>query len=570
MYKFLYLLDSDFDMRMIKSGFKKIAFYNNIMVVAAMFSLIMGMQLVLADIETPHPQEPTTIMQSEENHPFDLNNALKANLSDAESHVRLGRIYYEKGLFEKTIYEFLMASEIDPLYTEIHIKLTTLLGKEDKTADTPTEPSHEYLCSIKAQKKIECSPLGQIGAGNPILILGTIPPGENNINFYTEAGILETVNIPDALSMTDGFVVGNALNDISTKKSNLTNSTFIAKHLLHLKDIINRVENKLFGQRVTKDRVGIPLFIIRILTFVTVGLVAYTAFNLLPGKATPTQQRLVRLRYAAGTRKQKKTLSQSKRKEVNYIKERLYSLGQLIVPRSEEARTKMKMELARAGYRRSDAVALYSGIKMLFALAFMGGFIMAGIAMTMKPSHLIFFGLATAGLGMYIPILWVRHKSKKRKTTLLSGFPDALDLLAVCVDAGLGLDAAVVKVADEIHHANKCLSEEFQLLNLEIRAGKPRSEALHNLGQRTGIDDIQSLVAMLIQADKFGTSIAKSLKIHSDASRTKRRLKAEEMAAKTTVKMVFPLLLFILPALFVIVMAPAVLQIIQNMGGSMK
>ncbi len=508
MYKFLYLL-------------------------IAVFSLVAGALFVWADTSQ---QELVDVMLNEEDRSFELNDALKTNPFDAESHVRLGRIYYENGMFDQTIYEFLKASEIDPRYTEPYVKLTTLLGKENRISSELGVGSSETPDSQ------------QIDVGGSISSLNTVL-GENSTNLDAQA------------------VIANTIQTLETSNEcKKTKIAFNSKYLLRLKGVIDWVKKELFEQEEEKKPGSIHLFIINVLMFVTVGMVAYTVFSLLPGKANPTKDRLERLRFAASARSRKKALSQAKRKETHFLKERLYSLGQLIIPRSEEARSKMKMDLSRAGYRHSDAVSIYSGIKVLIALIFMGGFVVAGLATKMKPGHLLFFSPAIAGLGMYFPILWLRLKTKKRKAAILSGFPDALDLLAVCVDAGLGLDAAIVRVADEIRLANKQLSEEFQLLNLEIRAGKPRTEALHNLGQRTDIEDIQSLVAMLIQSDKFGTSIAQSLRVHSDAARTKRRLKAEEAAAKTTVKMVFPLLLFILPALFVIVMAPAVLQIIKNMG----
>ncbi len=537
MYKFLYLL-------------------------IAVFSLVAGALFVWADTSQ---QELVDVMLNEEDHSFELNNALKTNPFDAESHVRLGRVYYENGLFDQTIYEFLKASEIDLRYTELYVKLTTLLGKENRISSELGVGSSETPYSQ------------QIDVGGAISSVSAVL-GENNPNLNVQA------IIPDATSKINEDIGGNASNDTFTPKANLENVSqaietlktntdckkakiaFNSKHLLLLKGVIDWVKNELFEQEEDKGPGSLQLFIINVLMFVSVGMVTYTVFSLLPGKANPTKDRLEQLRVSASARSRKKALSQVRRKEAHFLKERLYSLGQLIIPRSEEARSKMKMDLSRAGYRHSDAVSIYSGIKVLLALIFMGGFGVAGIAMKMKPGHLMFFSPAIAGLGMYLPILWLRFKTKKRKAAILSGFPDALDLLAVCVDAGLGLDAAIVRVADEIRLANRQMSEEFQLLNLEIRAGKPRTEALHNLGQRTDIEDIQSLVAMLIQSDKFGTSIAQSLRVHSDAARTKRRLKAEESAAKTTVKMVFPLLLFILPALFVIVMAPAVLQIIKNMG----
>jgi len=143
------------------------------------------------------------------------------------------------------------------------------------------------------------------------------------------------------------------------------------------------------------------------------------------------------------------------------------------------------------------------------------------------------------------------------------GLPDALDLLVVSVEAGLGLDQAIQRVSQELAFAHPDLCDELRLINLELRAGKPRTEALHNLGERTGVDDIISLVAMLVQTDKFGTSVAQSLRVHSETVRTKRRQRAEEAAAKTGVKMVFPLVFCIFPAVWVVTIGPAILKFIE-------
>jgi tight adherence protein C len=150
-----------------------------------------------------------------------------------------------------------------------------------------------------------------------------------------------------------------------------------------------------------------------------------------------------------------------------------------------------------------------------------------------------------------------------RQEKILVGFPDALDLMVVCVEAGLGLDAAINRVGEEMKVSNALLSEEFRLLGLELRAGKTRRDALKNLGLRTGLEEVKSLMTLLIQTDKFGTSIAQALRVHSDSMRTKRYQRAEEMAAKLPVKLVFPLILFIFPALFVVIVGPAVIKIFR-------
>jgi tight adherence protein C len=166
-----------------------------------------------------------------------------------------------------------------------------------------------------------------------------------------------------------------------------------------------------------------------------------------------------------------------------------------------------------------------------------------------------------------VPAMHVGGRARRRQKELQRTLPDALDLLIVCVEAGLGLNQALQRVAEEIRHVSALTSDELSLVNYEIRAGVPREEALRNLGERTGVADIRSLIAMLIQTDRFGTSIAQALRVHSDTVRTKRRQRAEEAAAKTTIKLVFPLALCIFPALFVVILGPAMVQIYRTLLG---
>jgi tight adherence protein C len=162
-----------------------------------------------------------------------------------------------------------------------------------------------------------------------------------------------------------------------------------------------------------------------------------------------------------------------------------------------------------------------------------------------------------------MPGLVLARMAKRRQHRIRLGLPDVLDLLVVSVEAGLGLDQAIQRVGEELAFAHKDLSDELRLINLELRAGKARSEALHNLGERTGVDEVISLVAMLAQTDKFGTSVAQSLRVHSETTRTKRRQRAEEAAAKTGVKMVFPLVFCIFPAIWVVTIGPAAIKFVQ-------
>ena len=169
--------------------------------------------------------------------------------------------------------------------------------------------------------------------------------------------------------------------------------------------------------------------------------------------------------------------------------------------------------------------------------------------------------------GFYLPNFWIKFKIARRRETILKGFPDALDLMVVCVEAGMGLDAAITRVAKEIELDNKILSDELNLYNLEMRAGKLRKDALKNLAMRTDVAEVDSLVTLLIQTDKFGTSIGQALKVYSDTLRTQRFQRAEEKAAKIPTKLLFPLILFIFPALFVVILGPALIKIFRALKG---
>ena len=171
-----------------------------------------------------------------------------------------------------------------------------------------------------------------------------------------------------------------------------------------------------------------------------------------------------------------------------------------------------------------------------------------------------------AVMGYVLPGMAVSRKIKKRQKEMQKALPDALDMLVVSVEAGLGLNAALVRVSEEMDRMSPVLSEQLGLVNLEIRAGTSREEALRNLGERTGLQDIISLVGMLIQTERFGTSVAQALRVHADTMRTKRRQRAEEAAAKTTIKLVFPLVFCIFPAMFVVILGPALIQIYQALA----
>ncbi|MFQ5964204.1 MAG: type II secretion system F family protein [Candidatus Scalinduaceae bacterium] len=239
------------------------------------------------------------------------------------------------------------------------------------------------------------------------------------------------------------------------------------------------------------------------------------------------------------------------------------TFGNISKPKREEDLSNAQKALLNAGYRNKNAMVIFFGAKILCAIFFLAiGLIFLRFIIN-KPinplyfvSLLILFVLA----GSYFPKIWLRNKIAKRKEKILEGFPDTLDLLVVCVESGMGLDAAIDRVSQEMKLANDVISEEFKLYAVEMRAGKSRRDALRNLARRCGLDEVNNLVTLLIQTDMFGTSVAQALKVHSDFMRTQRYQMAEEKAAKIPAKLVIPLVLCIFPSLFIVILGPAAIQ----------
>jgi tight adherence protein C len=241
-------------------------------------------------------------------------------------------------------------------------------------------------------------------------------------------------------------------------------------------------------------------------------------------------------------------------------------LGSLIKPKGEQDIYKMKKGLIRAGYRKSNAMMIFYGMKVFLAILLPVGLLFFKVFITKAIPFVNFmtFSIVAALIGYMLPNYWLILVTAKRKRKILEGFPDALDLMVVCVEAGMGLDAAIFRAGREIELKNTIISEEFKLLSLELRAGKTRREALRNLAMRIDMEEVNGLVSLLIQTDRFGTSIAQALRVHSDSMRVKRQQIAEEIAAKLPVKLVFPLIVFIFPSLFVVLLAPAAIKIYRN------
>ena len=287
--------------------------------------------------------------------------------------------------------------------------------------------------------------------------------------------------------------------------------------------------------------------------FVLVLVVVWAVTNSVVAKRSPERKRLQKL-----TRPRSELVDPLIKKEVALVKNDDAEIKYVkrYVPKSPKELSRIRRRLMRAGYKKLPAVIIYVWIELSLP-------VILGLA------SLYFIGTAGNGLliagflavlGYLAPGLVLSRKIEGRKRELQNGLPDALDLLIVCVESGSSLDQAVLKTAQELGVSYPQLADEFETLNIEVRAGKPRIEAFRNLASRTGLDDMRSLVAMLVQTDRFGTSVAQALRTHAVTLRAKRRQRAEEKAAKIGVKMVFPLVFFLFPAFYAVTLGPAVIQ----------
>jgi tight adherence protein C len=292
------------------------------------------------------------------------------------------------------------------------------------------------------------------------------------------------------------------------------------------------------------------------LAFICAGLAAYW---LLARPANPLDERLreINPRLAEPTAE---PVSQ-------VIVERVAKPISKIAPPSKTTARRLRRRLIKAGFTTENAVSVYGALRLGSAIFFP---VLALIAAAGTGHFLDGFALSLAAIsavfGLFIPSFMLSRLITKRQRKIVRALPDAIDLMVVCVEAGLALNSALQRVGRELEFVEPVLAAELAVTNREIRAGKPRDEALRNMGERTGVDDIKSLVAMLIQSDKFGTSVAASLRIFADSMRTKRRQRAEELVSKATIKLIFPLLLFIFPALLIVLLAPALMQLPQLLG----
>lgn len=307
------------------------------------------------------------------------------------------------------------------------------------------------------------------------------------------------------------------------------------------------------------------LLIIAISTFVFISLGMMGAYWLFYRPQSAATERLKRLGEktvspATGS------LSLADQRPASELAERLASpLNRLLPPSAAEAR-KLQKKLMQAGFRSPSAPVMFRAFQLV-SMAALPAIVALGCAVLQKPlNSAVLYILFAFVIGFFLPRTLLARMIRSRQQLVRWGLADALDLMVISIEAGLGLNAAMMKVSSELKEVHPDICEEFELANLEIRVGRERDEALRNLAERTGVEDLRSLVAMLIQTDKFGTSIARAIRAFSDSLRTKRRQRAEQAAQKAAVKLLFPLACFLFPTLFIAILGPAALQLMDTLG----
>ncbi len=280
-------------------------------------------------------------------------------------------------------------------------------------------------------------------------------------------------------------------------------------------------------------------------------------------KKTRTEERLERMR--AGREINDPKQGTTKDSLTKMLEKASPTLAKPLQPKTEEEQSKIREKLNFAGYRSEEAVIIFLGLK--FISAAIGVFLGGGVSVVLSgfTTTALLRTAMVAGVFFFAPDIILSFKAKGRQSKIFLGLPDALDLLVVCVEAGLGLDQVMRKVADEMVATSPVLAHEFGICNMQIQMGRTREDVFRELGARNGVEDLKTLASVIIQTDKFGSSIAKALRVQSDAMRTQRRQIAEEKAAKTAVKLIFPLVIFIFPGIFVVLVGPAAITMVNEM-----
>lgn len=307
------------------------------------------------------------------------------------------------------------------------------------------------------------------------------------------------------------------------------------------------------------------IYLVALLTAVATALLVYG----LAGAVVADRGRALRYRLAtirgdesAHHEVQERRRRQAKRDRIEVL---LETLGEKV---SGERRSRgVREQLMLAGFRRPNAGPLFVAVRLVAAAALAGGVLFAAPLLGLSVPQTVALVTLGALLGWKLPFTYLRRRIKRRQNAMRKGLPDALDLLVVCVEAGMGLNQALLRVGEELDGIFPELGDELTFVSLEIGAGTPRVEALRNLARRTGLSEVSSLVSLLVQTDRFGTSIADALRVHSEDLRTKRIQRAEEAGAKTTIKMLIPLVLFVFPAIFVVILGPSVFHLMTLFRG---
>lgn len=306
------------------------------------------------------------------------------------------------------------------------------------------------------------------------------------------------------------------------------------------------------------------LILVVSLTVLTVVLGVIAAAEFVPQRDRAIGRKLAELEEIASSR----SLAQKRRRQTKReaLEVWLENLGERVSPGELEI-GKTRRRLVTAGFRDPRAVPIFYGMRVVMPVVAVFVYVLlVAPALELVGVRFLFWLFVAAGFGYMMTNGYLSRKIRLRQKELQKALADTLDMLVVCVEAGLGLNQAMARVSEEVEHISPVMSEELQIMNLEIRAGTPREEALRHLGERTDVKDIKGLTSMLIQTDRFGTSIATALRVHSDDLRVKRRQRAEEAAAKTTIKLVVPLAIFVFPAMFVVILGPAILTILDTFG----
>ena len=304
--------------------------------------------------------------------------------------------------------------------------------------------------------------------------------------------------------------------------------------------------------------------LIPLLVFAGIVLAIWSVLSMISQRNSRAQERLSRLSRPASLAEIEDP-RQAKGERFQGLMDTAKALSAPLMPQTELEQSALKLKLANAGFRSDAAPLVYSGIRLASLILFgLLGLLIVVPKEGFNLPAMKWVALIT-GIGFYLPNIVLWYLRRQRQQAIFLTLPDALDLLVVCVESGLGLDSAMRKVCEEMSEHAKVICEEFSLANFQLQMCRPRREVLHDLGVRTGVDDVRSLAAILIQADRFGSSIAQALRVQSDSMRTRRKQIAEEKAAKTAVQLIFPLVLFIFPGIFVVLVGPAAISIMNNM-----